>query len=159
LIDGGILDPVPVALARMLAPGLPVVAVVLSPPVTEWIKPTPPRLLDSLPFLSSYLSRNRLAQALNIFMRSIDIAGAELTELRLQVDQPEVILRPAVPHIGLMDTVKIPEVIGLGEAAVESSLQELNRSVSWRGWISRQITFRRRKQTILGWEKDCSDGT
>ncbi len=36
LVDGGVLDPVPVDLARWLAPDLPVVAVVLSPEPQTW---------------------------------------------------------------------------------------------------------------------------
>ena len=49
LIDGGVLDPVPVNLARSLAPDLPVVAVVLSPPIDQWVQPSPPRSRSSSP--------------------------------------------------------------------------------------------------------------
>jgi NTE family protein len=143
LIDGGILDPVPVNLARTLAPGLPVVAVVLSPRIDEWVKPSPPRLLDSLPFLSSYISRLRIARAFNIFLRSIDIGGAMLTELRLEIDRPEVIIRPAVPHIGLLDDVDSKDVVELGALAAELALPDLRRVVGWRSRISRRMYPRR----------------
>lgn len=139
LIDGGILDPVPVAPARRLAPDLPVVAVVLSPPVDEWINPRPPRLLDSLPFLATYLARLRIAKALNIFVRSVDIGGAMLTDLRLRVDRPEVIIRPEVPHIGLLDDVDIDEVVRLGERAGERALPLLERSCSWQAHLRRRL--------------------
>lgn len=140
LIDGGILDPVPAGLARAMAPDLPVVAVVLSPPMDAWVSPTPPRLLNSLPFLTNYLSRLRIAQAFNTFLHSIDIAGAMLTELRLAVDQPEVIIRPPVPHIGLMDPVDIREVARLGEIAAEQALPEIERALSWRARLWRKIS-------------------
>ena len=140
LIDGGVLDPVPVNLARQIAPGLPVVAVVLSPPVEEWVKPTRPRLLNSLPFLAQYLTRLRVAKALNIFLRSIDIAGAQLTELRLQVDKPDVIIRPAVPHIGFLDTVDVREVARLGEEATRDALPALHQAVGLRSWVARKVT-------------------
>jgi NTE family protein len=139
LIDGGVLDPVPVNLARSLAPELPVVAVVLSPPIDEWVQPTPPRLLNSLPFLSSYLSRLRMAKALNVFLRSVDIGGAMLTELRLQLDRPEVIIRPPVPHIGLLDHVDVSEVALLGGLGAENELEKLNRAVGWRARVSRKL--------------------
>ena len=139
LIDGGVLDPVPVNLARALVPGLPVVAVVLSPRVDEWVKPSPPRLLESLPFLSNYFSRLRLARAFNIFLRSVDIGGAMLTELRLEIDRPEVIIRPEVPHIGLLDEVDSGEVAELGTQAAELALPELRRVVGWRSRISRRV--------------------
>ena len=143
LIDGGVLDPVPVRLARLLAPGVPVVAVVLSPPVAEWVKPQPPRLFDSLPFLSGYIARLRIARAINIFLRSIDIAGANLTDLRLEVDRPEVIIRPAVPHIGLLDEVDVAEVIQLGAEATEQALPLLNKAVSWRSRVARRFNSQR----------------
>lgn len=143
LIDGGVLDPVPVNLARELAPGLPVVAVVLSPPIDEWVKPSPPRLLDSLPFLSNYFSRLRIARAFNIFLRSVDIGGAMLTELRLELDQPEVVIRPEVPHIGLLDDVDGREVAELGALAAELALPDLRRAVGWRSRLSRRMYPRR----------------
>ncbi len=140
LIDGGVLDPVPVALARSLAPELPVVAVVLSPPLNEWGGPVRPRLLNSLPFLANYIARMRITQATNIFLRSIDIGGAMLTELRLKVDKPDVIIRPAVPQIGLLDQVDIGEVARLGELAAEAALPEIQKAVSWRGWLGRRVS-------------------
>ena len=139
LVDGGVLDPVPVNLARMLAPKLPVVAVVLTPPLNEWVTPTPPRLLESLPFLSTYISRLRIARAFNIFLRSIDIAGAMLTDLRLEAEKPEVVIRPAVPQIGFLDDVNISDVAALGEIAAEEALESLRRAVGWRSWFSRQL--------------------
>jgi NTE family protein len=139
LIDGGVLDPVPVNLARSLAPGLPVAAVVLSPPIDEWVQPTPPRLLNSLPFLTSYLSRMRVAKALNVFLRSVDIGGAMFTEMRLQLDRPEVIIRPPVPHIGLLDDVDLNEVVLLGEVGAEKELEKLNHAVGWRARVSRKL--------------------
>jgi NTE family protein len=67
LVDGGTLDPVPVALARSLMPELPVVAVALPPPCANWVRRPRPRLLTSPPFLGAYLARFRWPQAANIF--------------------------------------------------------------------------------------------
>lgn len=155
LIDGGILDPVPVSLARYLGPGLPAVAVVLSPPLEAWQGPTPPRLLESLPFLANYISRLRVAKAFNIFLRSIDIAGAELSELRLELDQPEVIVRPRVPQIGFLDTVDVPGVIRLGEEAVEAALPDLRRAVGWQGRLQSRLTAPRFRRAFLTWKHEC----
>ena len=154
LIDGGVLDPVPVSLARYLAPDLPVVAVVLSPPVEEWVRPTPPRLLASLPFVNGYLSRLRITRALDIFLRSIDIAGAKLTELRLFVDQPEVIIRPTVPHIGFLDQVEISEVIRLGEQAARAALPQVRNAMGWRARLSRRTARINRQRAFHHWNYD-----
>ncbi len=139
LIDGGVVNPVPVALARRLAPGLPVVAVVLSPPLSEWERSLHPRLLGSLPFVSQYLGRLRIAQAMNIFLRSVDIGGAMLTDLRLQLEKPEVIVRPAVPQIGLLDAVDVSAVARLGEEAAEAALPEIRRALSWQARLGRRL--------------------
>jgi len=142
LIDGGVLDPVPVKPARSFAPELPVVAVVLSPHLEKWSGPGTPRLLNSLPFLGTYLARLRIAQALNIFMRSIDIAGAMLTELRLQMDQPDVIIRPDVSHIGLLDHIDVHEVVLKGEEAAEASLPAIRQALNWRNSLARRVKLR-----------------
>lgn len=139
LVDGGTLDPVPVSVARVLAPGLPVVAVVLTIPVGE-----PARTMEvSLPYIPGLIARRitrlRPAQAFDIFMKSIDIGSRLMTELKLERDAPEVILRPAVKHIQLLDQVDVREVALLGEQAVEDSLPELRRATSWGARIKRTI--------------------
>lgn len=131
LVDGGILAPVPVSLARTLAPELPVAAVVLSPPIDHWKSSSKPRLMNSLPFLARYLARLRVAQALNVFLRAMDISGAQLTELFLALEKPEVIVRPSVGDIGLLDDVDAHEVARAGELAALELLPELERQVSW----------------------------
>jgi NTE family protein len=139
LVDGGVMDPVPVGVARLLKPGLPVAAVVLSPPIDQWAGLSQPRLLGSLPFLTKYVSQFRFSQALNIFMRSIDIGGALLTELLLEIQKPDVLIRPAVRQIGLLDQVDVAEVARLGERATEHALPELNRAVGWQARLVRAV--------------------
>jgi NTE family protein len=154
LVDGGILDPVPVSTARALAPGAPVAAVVLSPPVDEWAGAEKPRLLDSLPVFSRYIARLRIAKAFNIFLRSIDISGAMLTELLLLYDRPDVIIRPAVPHIGLLDAVEVGTVAALGERAAELALPELERAAAWPARLRRALSRRQQRMVHL---PDASD--
>ncbi len=141
LVDGGILDPVPVLLARRLAPRMPVVAVVLSPALSEWNgrRPTP-RLLSSLPFMNR-IYQMRLAQSLSIFLRSVDIAGCMLTDLRLQLDQPDVVIRPPVGEIGLVDRVDIARLIEIGEEAAEAALPALKRAMDWRRRLSYRVPW------------------
>jgi NTE family protein len=127
LVDGSVLDPVPVALACVLAPHLPVVAVTLSPPVDSWVRRPTPRVLASLPFLGKYLARSRWAQALNIFLGSLDISGALISDLRLEQDRPDAIVRPQVHQIGLLDPVEIRDVVYLGEKATEEALPQIRR--------------------------------
>lgn len=157
LVDGGVMDPVPVGLARALRPDLPVVAVVLSPPIDQWAGMSQPRLLSSLPFFNRYISQFRFSQALNIFMRSIDIAGALLTELLLEMEKPDVLIRPAVRQIGLLDEVDIAEVVRLGERATEHVLPELNQAVSWQARVRRALHSRKTTSIHLPYASDFFD--
>lgn len=140
LIDGGVLDPIPVALARSLAPDAAVAAVVLSPPFREWsAEGKTPRLLDSLPFLVRYLGRLRIAQAFNIFLRSVDIAGSLLTDLRLEIDHPDVIIRPKTHEFGLIDIVDVAHLTHLGEQATRERIPQLQRVTRLPGRLSRRL--------------------
>lgn len=134
LVDGGTLDPVPVAPARLLAPRLPVVAVVLTPPMGT------PAQTWRLPFqkywagrlVSSILSKMRYDSVWDIFSRSLDITARAMTQYRLEVDRPEVIIRPRVHGIDTLDVVDVHEVVKLGEEAVEAALPRLKSLFTWR---------------------------
>jgi hypothetical protein len=130
---------VPVGLARSLAPGIATIAVVLSPALDGWDELEKPRLLGSLHPLANIVARTRMVQALNIFMRSIDIGGAMLTELLLKIEEPDVIIRPHVPHIGLLDKVDIHKVAHLGEEATRLALPELNQAVGFAARFRRRL--------------------
>jgi NTE family protein len=140
LVDGAVLDPVPVSLARLLAPHLPVVAVVLSPLVEPHTRPAALHLPLSMPApLAERLTRTRIAQALGIFVNAVDVGGRMITELRLKADAPEVIVRPDVGGIGLLDRVDIHKVVRLGEKAADAALPELRRAVSWTARLKRRL--------------------
>ena len=141
LVDGGTLDPVPVAPARMLAPRLPVVAVVLTLPMS--IPPQP----WNLPFhrhwggmiLSRLLSKMRYASVWDIFTRSLDITARAMTQYRLQVDRPEIVIRPQIYDIDTLDIVDVREVVKRGEAAAEAVLPQLRSLFTLRNRWRRTI--------------------
>lgn len=142
LVDGGVFDPVPVSVARWLAPSLPVVAVVLSPMPEGWAHlpdfsiPTPSGFAAA--FINQF-SKLKIAQAVRIFTRSTDITSRMLTELRLAVDKPEVVIRPDVGKFGLLDFGDPLELIRLGEEAADAVIPEIKQSLSWTGQISRRL--------------------
>jgi len=139
LVDGGVLDNVPVRLGRSMAPDLPVVAVVLSLPIEETAKVMSPLDLISPNPVISQIARMRVTQAFNIFLNSIEISGNQLVEIRLKVDQPEVIIRPDVAHIGLLDKVDIADLARRGEEAAENNLKNLYNAVSPRLGFTRRL--------------------
>lgn len=134
LVDGGTLDPVPVVPARMLAPRLPVVAVVLTMPMGG------PAQSWNIPFnrywagmlISRLLSKMRYDTVWDVFSRSLDITARAMTQYRLEMDRPDVIIRPQVFDIDTLDVVDVREVAKRGEAAVEAALPQLRSLFTWR---------------------------
>lgn len=141
LVDGGALDPVPVAPARSLKPDLPVVAVVLSTPMGEpaqtWNIPLPNYLPRTL---IDRISKLRYSQALDVFLRSLDMVTRAVTEYRLEVDKPEIVIRPPVTDIDILETVDIHAVAKIGEEAVEVVLPELKKLFTWQSRFRRYLS-------------------
>lgn len=131
LVDGGVSNPVPVDVVRSLAPGYPIVAVVLSRVSETRLDLNIPKIPGPSGVVS-YLSRLRVTQALGVFAHSLEISSRVLTELRLEIDKPDVIISPDLTGIGLLDRVDAEEVAKLGEEAAEASLAELRKVVGWR---------------------------
>ena len=140
LVDGGVLNPVPVSVARSLAPNVPVVAVVLSEPLgvsaKTWTLPMPNIIPRAL---ANQLARLSYAQAFDIFLRSLDIVDRAVAEYRLKVDKPEIIIRPDAYHIDLFDKVDVRAVALKGEEAVEKALPELKKLFAWQNRLRRAI--------------------
>jgi NTE family protein len=140
LVDGGVLNPVPVSVARLLAPHLPVVAVSLTEPLgsptKSWSMPIPKYVPRTI---VERLARLSYAQAFDIFLRSLDIVDRAMAEYRLAVDDPEILIRPNVYHIGLLEKVDVRAVARLGEEAVEAILPQLRIATSWHRRIGRKL--------------------
>jgi NTE family protein len=140
LVDGGVLNPVPVSVARMLSPNLPVVAVVLNDPIDKPLHPYNLRLPNIVPRpIAERLSRISLAQSLDIFLRAVDASSRYVSFLRLQMDKPEVLVRPEVHHIQILDKIVIEEVAQLGEQALEKVLPDLKRETAWMTRLGRRV--------------------
>jgi NTE family protein len=143
LLDGGLLDPVPVAPARSLAPILPVVAVALyAPHVHAAPHEEPPIFWHNIPLLKQ-ITRLRVAQAFNIFLHSLEISGSYITETRLQLDKPDVIIRVEIPNTGLLDRVDLDDLFQRGEQAAEKALPEIHQALSLRRRLERLWRYRK----------------
>lgn len=140
LVDGGVLNPVPVSVARLLSPDLPVVAVVLNDPIDKPLRGYNLPIPSIIPrTIAESLARISLAQSLDVFLRSVDVSSRYVAHLRLQVDKPEVLVRPDVHMIELLDKVVIEEVAQLGEQALEEVLPDLKRKTAWLTRFGRRV--------------------
>jgi NTE family protein len=140
LMDGGVLNPVPVSVARMLSPDLPIVAVVLNDPldipVRTYTIPVPSIFPKQI---TDRIQSLHVAQAFDIFMRAVDLSSRAVAHYRLESDAPDVIVRPNVHHLDLLDKVVVKDVAILGEVAVEEILPELKKAASWTNRMSKKI--------------------
>lgn len=123
-VDGGVLDPVPVKVARWLAPGMPVVAVCLHPEPGEWATlpdqrlPTPDGITGKV---FERFSRLRISQAMNSFVKSFEITNRMLSEARMKLEQPDLILRPDVGQYGILDIGPVDILLKAGIEVVEAN--------------------------------------
>ncbi|MCZ2126945.1 MAG: patatin-like phospholipase family protein [Anaerolineales bacterium] len=140
LVDGGVLNPVPVSAARMLTPDLPVVAVVLNDPIDAPVRGYDIPIPEIVPrTIAQRLAKISIAQSFDTFLRSVDISSRYVSYLRLQADKPDVIVRPAVSEIGLLDEVVIADIAALGEQALERVLPQLKRKMTWQARLSKRL--------------------
>jgi NTE family protein len=140
LVDGGVLDPVPVAPARSLAPNLPVVAVTLNDPIGTPAQPWNIPIPSFMPqLIMDRITRSRVAQAVDVILRSFDIVGRAAAQYRLEVDRPEIIIRPMVSDIDTLEQVDVSLVAKRGEEAVDLILPKLNSLFAWHNRLRRAV--------------------
>ncbi|HCR72167.1 MAG TPA: hypothetical protein DIW23_12035, partial [Anaerolineae bacterium] len=141
LIDGGVLNPVPVSVARMLSPDLPIIAVALTDPLDTPIRgytiPVPSIFPKQI---IERISRISLAQSLDVFLRSVDAGSRAVAYLRLQIDKPDVIIHPDVHDVEILDEVDVADLANRGEQALEEMLPEIKRVTSWVSRARRKIS-------------------
>jgi NTE family protein len=143
LVDGGLVDPVPVAAARAFYPRLAVAAVALDDPsYTPEITFSPPNFLMPSPLLRT-IARLRVAQAFSIFLESMDISSGYLTDFRLQLDKPDVIIRPHVGDLELLENINVVQIASRGEQALAEALPALYQATKWtnrfKTWLRRRF--------------------
>jgi NTE family protein len=144
LMDGGVLDPVPVEVARWMNPELPVVAVTLHNTPEGWKAdetamplpiPGPQQIVDRI-------AKLRPVQAFKIFTRASDVSSHHLTELAMQLYQPEIIISPQVGHIGVLQKIDTAELIEIGCKATETAIQAIKDETNWTKTIQRKVKNR-----------------
>lgn len=114
LVDGGLLDNVPVEAACQLGAER-VIAVVAAP---DYPRETPPPNPHPLPDI--------VPDFLEDFYQAVLIMAAGLTRERLKDSCPEIVLRPAIPdNMSLLGFTQAAEAIAAGEAAAQAALPQI----------------------------------
>jgi NTE family protein len=128
LVDGGLVNPVPVSLCRAMGAGR-VIAVDLMGDALERerLQSAPVAPPDSLiervrRAMMDWLGREEgadMPSILDVMSRSINIMELRISRSRLAGDPPDVLLMPRMPSIGLMDFHRAEEAMRAGRQAVE----------------------------------------
>jgi hypothetical protein len=70
----------------------------------------------------------------------MDLSALMLMDKQLKLEKPEVIIRPDLGPVGIIDRVDIPEVIKSGELATREVLDDIRKAVSWQYQIRQRIS-------------------
>lgn len=142
LVDGGLVNPVPVSLARAMGADV-VIAVDLSTdilgrylrdesepelelpasPVWEWKRKLQDRLSTFIPARPDAMPR--LPSVLEVMASSINIMQVRINRSRMAGEPPDVIVAPRLAQLGLLDFHRAEEAIAEGERAAEAALPNL----------------------------------
>jgi hypothetical protein len=89
--------------------------------------------------LVQWISRMRYGLMLDVYVRSLDLVSRAISEYRMEVDKPDVIIRPRVANIDTLDLVDVHEVVKIGEEAVNEILPQLKQKFTWRNRFRRAL--------------------
>lgn len=128
LVDGGLLNNVPVDACRKLG-AEKVLAVDVGIPADFPLEVSsfsvPPGPLPR--FLHRLLTLTRHRRAVLAVSKSISILSAEFTARRLQENPPDLLLRPDLGSMPIMEMERLAEAIAAGERMANAHLDEIRR--------------------------------
>lgn len=130
LVDGGVLDPVPVKMARQLNKRLPIVAVALNRKPSDFSPAdTPLPIQDEFPKPIFYgLSKLRITESLRIMYASYEMLCDRLTELHINQDNPDVLVTPLVGHFSSLQKIDGKAFFDEGYRAMQEELPSLEEA-------------------------------
>lgn len=141
LIDGALVNPVPVSVCRALGAQM-VIAVNLNADIMgksidsglingDNGNGKKVRLPQSAEMLQVLMQHKRGEPSMfSVMATTLNIVQDRLARSRLAGDPPDVAINPRVGHIGLLDFHKADETIHLGEHAVERAMPEIEDAIA-----------------------------
>lgn len=147
LVDGGLVNPVPVSVARAMEADF-VVAVDLNADIlgrhlealpnpklrsmlgSAWLSRLPPSVSALLPLTNSTETAEPMPSLIDVLASSINIMQVRITRSRLAGDPPDVVIAPRLASFGLLDFHRADQAIEQGMLATHlmlPSLRELSK--------------------------------
>ncbi len=148
LVDGGLVNPVPVSLARALGADI-VIAVDLNADIlgrhmsaekaeslsasnqssiTEWFKRAQLTLANQWPIFAAKESPP-IPSLFDVIASSINIMQVRITRSRMAGDPADAVVTPYLSRLGLMDFHRGPEAVEQGRLAVERALPSIEAAI------------------------------
>lgn len=141
LVDGGLVNPVPVSLCRAFGADVVIAVDLNADLLNRHVIAPPPAAASShgddedeglFDRLSQWLGpllgggegapeRGGAPSIVEVLGRSINIMSARITRSRMAGDPPDILLAPRLAHIGLMDFHRAREAIAVGSAEAEAA--------------------------------------
>lgn len=137
LVDGALVNPVPVSVCRALGAEVVIAAnlstdtfargtVVQSLPADDALPPAAPaESLGQGPLRRLFGASPERPGLTGVMMESFNIIQDRITRSRLAGDPPDVTIAPRLGHIGLFDFHRAAEAIAVGVAATDRALPEI----------------------------------
>ncbi len=143
LVDGGVLEPVPVEAARHLGADFIVAVDLLASSRFERTDPEAQVILEE-ELLRSTIEDNSLVKKINsilkgrsrepgiidIIQRTSVVTQKSLTAYRLKEHLPEFVIRPSLSHVGILDFHRGSSTIKIGEQAAKEALPKLMEEIN-----------------------------
>ena len=79
-----------------------------------------------------WMSRDDRPNVFDVLGNSIRIMETQITEVRLKLDPPDVLIRPAVGHLNFMEFHRADEIIHAGYIATKERISEIKALVHGR---------------------------
>ncbi len=157
LVDGGLVDPVPVGVARALEADV-VIAIDLSGRVDsdkktkKKAKPVAPRTGNSLAYKNDLLKKmvdyyehaeisftSKISELLNkesatpdiveTVMTSINIMQERITRVNLAVEPPDILIQPRLGQLKMMDFDQVEQTIEEGYLGVKEKIEQIRKLI------------------------------
>jgi NTE family protein len=140
LVDGALVNPVPVSVCRALGAQM-VIAVNLNSDIMgkaherddqpeEAVETNGKDELEDVLTTSLRHSRHGEPSTFNVMVTSLNIIQDRIGRSRLAGDPPDVSINPRIGHIGLLEFDKADELIRAGETAVARAMPEIQDAIA-----------------------------
>lgn len=124
LVDGGLVNPLPVDAARLLGPRVVAVDVLyLGVPSNK-----PTQIFESrgpIRYAAEVARRLQLNRIMEDMYQAVAVASRRLVEQSIQLCPPDVLIQPALGHVGLFAFDLANEAYRIGEEAARAALPQI----------------------------------